>query len=201
MIDRLKQYFLSLDQDGSQTISSTELEDPLILFGLCNNRKDVDDLFGCTHVAIQSSTSTALESWSSRSSWRCSGECSPRPERARCASAKSHQSSTRSSKNSLVRLPLRRNLTGHVEQTIKQHIVSAGDVYLPPQEYDKRADEQKPAGERRGQEHTLEVLGTGPQQPLHEPETQDRKISEPRVPASACPPPSADTPPAHAHNF
>lgn len=102
MIERLKQYFLSLDQDGSQTISSTELEDPLILFGLCNNRKDVDDLFGCTYEVIQSSTSMDLASWSSRSFWRSSGECSPRPERARCANVKNHQSSTKNSKNSQV---------------------------------------------------------------------------------------------------
>lgn len=145
MIERLKQYFMSLDQDGSQTISSTELEDPLILFGLCNNRKDVDDLFGCTRGTIQSSTSTARASWSSRSFWRCSGGCSPRPERPRCASAKNPQSSTRSSKNSQVRLPLRRNAARHVEQAGEQHLIPARDVDLPAQEYDKRADEQKPA--------------------------------------------------------
>jgi Ca2+-binding EF-hand superfamily protein len=50
MKDRLKKYFLSLDEDGSETISSNELEDPLILFGLCQNRKEVNSLFSCTYT-------------------------------------------------------------------------------------------------------------------------------------------------------
>jgi hypothetical protein len=41
MIRKLKEYFTSLDQDNSATISSAELEDPLLLFGLCKNRQDV----------------------------------------------------------------------------------------------------------------------------------------------------------------
>jgi Ca2+-binding EF-hand superfamily protein len=47
MIRRLKDYFSSLDQDSSASISSNELEDPLLLFGLCQNRQDVEDVFKC----------------------------------------------------------------------------------------------------------------------------------------------------------
>jgi len=45
MVDKLAKYFYSLDEDGSNTISANELEDPLILFGLCKNREEVDNLF------------------------------------------------------------------------------------------------------------------------------------------------------------
>jgi hypothetical protein len=41
MIDKLKHYFSSLDEDGSNSISPNELEDPLILFGICQNREEV----------------------------------------------------------------------------------------------------------------------------------------------------------------
>lgn len=45
MIDKLKKYFVSLDEDSNQMISAAELEDPLILFGLCKNKIEVAELF------------------------------------------------------------------------------------------------------------------------------------------------------------
>jgi Ca2+-binding EF-hand superfamily protein len=52
MISKLQSYFKSLDDDGNNMISCSELEDPLILFGLCKNRKEVDDIFSCKLLAI-----------------------------------------------------------------------------------------------------------------------------------------------------
>jgi Ca2+-binding EF-hand superfamily protein len=45
MIDKLKHYFISLDEDGSNSVSPNELEDPLILFGLCKDKEEVSEFF------------------------------------------------------------------------------------------------------------------------------------------------------------
>jgi hypothetical protein len=74
MIRKLKDYFISLDQDNSATISSNELEDPLLLFGLCKNKQDVEEVFKCKYTLIKSSTSMGLENWSSNSFCRSFAE-------------------------------------------------------------------------------------------------------------------------------
>lgn len=67
MIRRLKDYFCSLDTDNSASISSSELEDPLLLFGLCQNKHDVEDVFKCISIPIQQLTLTARDSSNSAS--------------------------------------------------------------------------------------------------------------------------------------
>ena len=39
MLKKLRKYFVDLDEDGSNSISSNELEDPLILFGMCDSKE------------------------------------------------------------------------------------------------------------------------------------------------------------------
>lgn len=70
MISKLKDYFSSLDQDSSASISSNELEDPLLLFGLCQNKQDVEDVFKCILVLKQPLTSTVQDSSNFANFWR-----------------------------------------------------------------------------------------------------------------------------------
>lgn len=43
-LKKLRNYFLSLDEDGSGSIGVDELEDPLIALGLVENRQQVQDI-------------------------------------------------------------------------------------------------------------------------------------------------------------
>ena len=45
MLKKLRKYFVDLDEDNSNSVSPSELEDPLILFGMCQNKEEVSALF------------------------------------------------------------------------------------------------------------------------------------------------------------
>ena len=53
LLQKLKKYFISLDDDGNNAISPSELEDPLILFGLCKNQAEVRKIFDSYDLLIQ----------------------------------------------------------------------------------------------------------------------------------------------------
>ena len=61
MKEKLKNYFISLDEDGNCAISPEELEDPLILFGLCKNKEQVRELFNSKAHLIKLSILTVQD--------------------------------------------------------------------------------------------------------------------------------------------
>jgi Ca2+-binding EF-hand superfamily protein len=44
LMAKLRQYFNALDLHGYDHISSEDLEDPLIVFGMCEDKKEVENL-------------------------------------------------------------------------------------------------------------------------------------------------------------
>ena len=54
MLEKLQKYFVALDEDGSNSVSVDELEDPLILFGMCQNKQEVEDFFKSKNISLYS---------------------------------------------------------------------------------------------------------------------------------------------------
>jgi Ca2+-binding EF-hand superfamily protein len=52
MLEKLQKYFVALDEDGSNSVSADELEDPLILFGMCQNKQEVEDFFKSKNITL-----------------------------------------------------------------------------------------------------------------------------------------------------
>lgn len=53
MLRHLHNYFESLDENGDGSIEPEELEDPLMLFGLCQRREEVDQVLRCSLFKMQ----------------------------------------------------------------------------------------------------------------------------------------------------